>query len=181
VRAFVAISLPEPLAERLAAYTVDTLTGLDGRAVPAENLHATVHFLGPVDDAHAEPLRAALAVACAAVPPFSIRLAGAMLAPPSRPRMVWARLDAPGELGRLAQGVAAAAGPFAPAARPPRTGKPHLTLARLRRPPPRGSELPPLPAEGTEIEVGACALVRSQLGRGGARYTTLATLPLGPA
>jgi 2'-5' RNA ligase len=181
VRAFVAISLPEALAEQLAAYTEDALTGLDGRAVPAENLHATVHFLGPVDDENAGPLRAALAVACAAVPPFSIRLAGAMLAPPSRPRMIWARLDAPAELGELAQGVAAGAAPFAPAARPPRTGKPHLTLARLRRRPMRGCELPPLPAEGSEIEVGSCALVRSQLGRGGARYTTLATLPLGPA
>jgi RNA 2',3'-cyclic 3'-phosphodiesterase len=178
VRAFVAIPLPEPLGERLAAYTVAALARLDGRAVPAENLHATVHFLGSVDDADSEPLRAALAAACASVAPFSLTVAGAELAPPSRPRMIWARLDAPGELAELAQAAAAAAEPFAPNARPPRIGKPHLTLARLRRRPPRGTELPPLPAAGTTIEVDACKLVRSELDRGGARYTTLATLPL---
>jgi 2'-5' RNA ligase len=179
VRAFVAIPLPEPLAERLAAYAAGALAGLDGRALPAENLHATVHFLGPVDDADSEPLRAALAAACASVAPFSLTLAGAALAPPSRPRMIWARLEAPGELAELAQAAATAAERFAPNARPPRTGKPHVTLARLRRPPRRGTELPPLPAAGAEIDVGACTLVRSELGRGGARYTTLASLPLG--
>jgi RNA 2',3'-cyclic 3'-phosphodiesterase len=179
VRAFVAIPLPEPLGRRLAAYAADALAGLDGRAVPAENLHATVHFLGAVDDADAEALRGAVSAACAALGPFSMTLAGAALAPPSRPRMIWARLDAPAELAELAQAVAAAAEPFAPGARPPRTGKPHLTLARLRRPPRRGTELPKLRDVGAEIEVAACTLVRSELGRGGARYTTLATLALG--
>jgi len=180
VRAFVAIPIPEPLGEQLAAYTAAALAGLDGRAVPPENLHATVHFLGAVDDADAEAVQVALATACASVVPFSLRLADAALAPPSRPRMIWARLEAPGELAELAHAAAAAAAPFAPSARPPRAGKPHLTLARLRRRPPRGTELPPLPAAGFEIAVAACTLVRSELGRGGARYTTLATLPLGP-
>ena len=179
MRAFVAIPLQEPLRQRLAAYAAAALAGLDGRAVPAENLHATVHFLGSVDDADSEPLRDALTAACASVAPFSLTVAGAALAPPSRPRMIWARLDAPGELAELAHAAAAAAGPFASSARPPRTGKPHLTLARLRRRPPRGTELPPFPVAGAEIEVGACTLVRSDLGRGGARYTTLATMPLG--
>jgi 2'-5' RNA ligase len=179
VRAFVAIPLPETLGRRLAAYTADALAGLDGRAVPAENLHATVHFLGAVDDADAETLRAALAAACAAVAPFSMRLEAASLAPSSRPRMIWAQIGAPAELAELAHAVAAAAEPFAPSARPPRTGKPHLTLARLRQRPPRGTELPPLPDAGAAIDVAACTLVRSELGTGGARYATLAALPLG--
>jgi 2'-5' RNA ligase len=54
-----------------------------------------------------------------------------------------------------------------------------VTLARLRRPPRRGTELPPLAAAGAEVAVDAVALVRSELGRGGSRYTTLAELPLG--
>jgi 2'-5' RNA ligase len=181
VRAFVAIPLPDPLGKRLAAYAADALAGLDGRAVPAENLHATVHFLGAVDEANTESLRAVLAEACASVSPFSMRLADAALAPPSRPRMIWARLEAPGKLAELAQVVATAADPFAPSARPPRTGKPHLTIARLRRRPPRGTELPPFGDTGSEIHVDACTLVRSDLGRGGARYTTLAELSLGPS
>jgi 2'-5' RNA ligase len=179
VRAFVAIPLPELLREELAAYATGTAAALSSRPTPAGNLHVTVHFLGAVGDAGEEPLLAALRPACASVEPMTLRIIGAALAPPRRPRMVWARLEAPPELAALAQAVAAAAAPFAPGAREPRTANPHVTLARLRRPPPRGAELPPLAALETEIAVAACAVVRSDLGRGGARYTTLAELPLG--
>jgi RNA 2',3'-cyclic 3'-phosphodiesterase len=178
VRAFVAIPLPDALREELAAYAADVARDLGARPTPAENLHATVHFLGSVRDADAGALGDALAPACAGLPAFSLRVAGAALAPPGRPRMVWARLESPEGLGELARVVAAAAGRLAPDARAPRTGNPHVTLARLRRRPPRGTELPPLPAAGTEVAVEACALVRSDLGRGGSRYTTVASLPL---
>jgi 2'-5' RNA ligase len=179
VRAFVAIPLPEPLREELAGYAAGAIASFAGRAMPAENLHVTIHFLGAVPDSDEEPLRAALAAACASVAPFSMRLAAAALAPPSRPRMIWAQLEAPSELADLAQAVAASAEPFSPRARPPRTGSPHVTLARLRRRPPRAAALPPIPAAGTEIAVAACELVRSHLGPGGSHYTTLAALPLG--
>jgi 2'-5' RNA ligase len=179
VRAFVAIPLPGSLREELAAYAVAAVRGLDGRAVPAANLHVTVHFLGSVRDADAARLGDALRAACADIPPFAMRVASAAFAPAGRPRMLWARLEAPGELAAVAHAVSAAAAPFAPDARAPRTGKPHVTLARLRRPPRRGTELPPLAAAGAEVAVDAVALVRSELGRGGSRYTTLAELPLG--
>jgi 2'-5' RNA ligase len=179
VRAFVAIPLPEPLREELAAYAAGAAAGLSGHPTPAGNLHVTIHFLGAVDDVVERPLVAALRPACASVEPMALRIIGAALAPPRRPRMVWARLEAPPGLAALALAVAAAAAPFAPGAREPRTAKPHVTLARLRLPPPRGAELPPLAAAGAEIAVAACALVRSDLGRDGARYTTLAELPVG--
>lgn len=179
MRAFVAIRLPAPLREELAGYAAGAVTGLDGRALPAANLHVTVHFLGAVEDADADPLLDALRAVCAAGAPFALRVAEAALAPPSRPRMIWARLEAPEALAGLARAVASAAEPFAPRARPPRTGKPHVTLARLRRPPRRGTKLPPLAAAGAEVAVDGVALVRSELGRGGARYTTLGELPLG--
>jgi RNA 2',3'-cyclic 3'-phosphodiesterase len=178
VRAFVAISLPEPLREELAAYAAEAGRDLGARPTPAENLHATVHFLGSVNDGNAGALVAALAPVCAGFPALTLRVTEAALAPPGRPRMVWARLDAPGELAELARAIAAAAGRLAPDARAPRTGNPHVTLARLRRRPPRGTALPPLPVAGTTVAVEACVLVRSELGRGGSRYTTLATLPL---
>jgi 2'-5' RNA ligase len=178
VRAFVAIPLPEPLREELAAYAAEAGRDLGARPTPAENLHATVHFLGAVNDRHADALAAALAPVCAGFPVLTLRVTEAALAPPGRPRMVWARLEAPDELAELARAIAAAAGRLAPDARTPRTGNPHVTLARLRRRPPRGTTLPPLPAAGATVEVEACTLVRSELGRGGSRYTTLATLPL---
>jgi 2'-5' RNA ligase len=178
VRAFVAIPLPEALREELFAYAADAVPGLGGRPTPAENLHATVHFLGSVRDTDADALCAALASVCAGFPAFRLKVAGAALAPPGRPRMVWATLEAPDELAHLARAVAAAAARLAPDARGPRTGNPHVTLARLRRRPPRGAALPALPAAGMQVEVTECTLVRSQLGRGGSRYTTIATLPL---
>jgi RNA 2',3'-cyclic 3'-phosphodiesterase len=179
VRAFVAIPLPEQLREELAGYAAGAVASFAGRAMPAENLHVTVHFLGSVPNSDEEPLRAALAPACASLAPFSMRLAAAALAPPGKPRMIWAQLEAPSELADLARAVAASAEPFAPRARPARTGNPHVTLARLRRRPPRATELPPLAAAGTDIAVAACELVRSDLGPGGSHYTTLAVLPLG--
>jgi 2'-5' RNA ligase len=179
VRAFVAIPLPEQLREELAGYAAGPVASFGGRAVPAGNLHVTVHFLGSVHDSDEEPLRAALTPACASIAAFSMSVAAAALAPPSRPRMIWAQLEAPSELADLAHAVAASAEPFAPRARPPRTGSPHVTLARFRRRPPRGAELSPLAAAGTEIAVAACELVRSHLGPGGAQYTTVAALPLG--
>lgn len=180
MRAFVAIPLPGALREELATYAADVARELGARATPAENLHATVHFLGAVRDADAGALRDALAPVCAGFAAFPLKLGEAVLAPPRRPRMVWARLESPEGLGELARAVAAAAGRLAPDARGPRTGDPHVTLARLRRPPPRGTALPPIPAAGTEVAVDACTLVRSELGRGGSTYTTIATLPLGP-
>ena len=178
MRAFVAIPLPPHLQSTLADYAGGA--GIAGaRPIPAENLHVTVHFLGAVGDHDAAGLAAALAEACRAAEPFAITVADASLAPPRRPRMIWARLDAPEAFADLVAAVADAAAPFAPDARGPRPGRPHVTLARLRRPLRRATPLPPLPAAGTTVAVPACVLVRSELGRGGSRYTTLATLPLG--
>lgn len=178
MRAFVAIPLPELLREELATYAAQVARDLGARPTPAGNLHATVHFLGAVSDRHSDSLAAALAPVCAGFPALTLRVTEAALAPPGRPRMVWARLAAPDDLAELTRAIAAAAGRLAPDARAPRTGSPHVTLARLRRRPPRGTALPPLPAAGTEVAVEACALVRSELGPGGSRYTTIATLPL---
>jgi 2'-5' RNA ligase len=178
VRAFVAIPLPDDLRVELAAFADSAARDLAARPMPAENLHATVHFLGSVRDADAAALADALASVCAGFDPFTLTVADAALAPAGRPRMVWARLESPKILGELARAVAGAAGRFAPDARAPRSGNAHVTLVRLRRPPPRGTALPPLPAAGTDIAVEGCTLVRSETGRGGSRYTTVATLPL---
>jgi RNA 2',3'-cyclic 3'-phosphodiesterase len=180
VRAFVAIPLPDALREELAAYGERTARDLGARPIPAENLHATVHFLGSVRDVDAIALTNVLAPVCAAFPAFSLEVADAALAPQGRPRMVWARLESPDGLGELARALAAAATRLAPDARAPRTGNAHVTLARLRRPPPRGTTLPPLAAAGTAVAVDACTLLRSEPGRGGSRYTTVAALPLAP-
>jgi 2'-5' RNA ligase len=93
--------------------------------------------------------------------------------------MLWARAGAAPAYVTLARAVAAAAAGAAPEAAPPRTASPHVTLARARG---RGEAVRwPAPAALAEatLAVGACALVRSELGPGGARHTVLATFPLG--
>jgi 2'-5' RNA ligase len=172
VRLFVALPLPPPVRARLAAYA----TPLPGvRWLPADNLHLTVHFLGEVDGDALPPLAEALAGACRARPAFELALERVGPAPRRRPRMVWAWAGGEPRLAALAEAVAAAAAPFAPAARPPRTEHPHVTLARLRGRPPAG--LPDAPVD-ERVRATACELVQSRLGPGGAAYTTLVVLPL---
>jgi RNA 2',3'-cyclic 3'-phosphodiesterase len=172
VRLFVALPLPQPLRARLAGYA-RPLPGV--RWLPADNLHLTVHFLGDVDEGALPPLAEALAGACRAQPAFELAFERIGPAPRRRPRMVWAWAGAEPRLAALAEAVAAAAAPCAPAARPPRTEHPHVTLARLRGGAPAG-----LPDEPTEerVRVTACELVQSRLGPGGAAYTALVVLPL---
>ena len=174
LRLFVAVQLPDPLRGRLAAHA-ERLAGA-GRVVAAANLHVTVHFLGRVDEADAAPLERALGAAVAMVPAFALRVNGVAPGPQRRPRMLWATIDRDPRFDELAAAVAAAAGPFAPQARPPRSARPHITLVRHK------GAAPPGEAELTaDIRVDAVELVSSRLGAGGAAYETLARLPLEPA
>jgi 2'-5' RNA ligase len=71
MRLFVALSLPEEVAERLD----DLATGMPGaRWVPPENMHITLRFLGEVDGARARDLDACLAAIDA--PAFELTLSG---------------------------------------------------------------------------------------------------------
>jgi 2'-5' RNA ligase len=93
--------------------------------------------------------------------------------------MLWGTATATPAYEALVNAVAAAAAPHAPDARPVRPGTPHLTLARLRG----RSELRdwpgPRPLADARIALTELALVHSELGPDGPRYTTLAILPLG--
>jgi RNA 2',3'-cyclic 3'-phosphodiesterase len=175
VRLFVAVPLPASLRERLAAHG-RPLPGV--RWVPAGNLHLTVHFLDEVDEGDVPELTRALADACRAQPAFELALQRIGPAPARRPRMVWAWIAPEPRLAALAEAVAPAAAPFAPGARPPRSERPHVTLARLHGRSLQG--IPDGPLDG-RIRVGACELVQSRLGPGGAAYTTLVVLPLAGA
>jgi 2'-5' RNA ligase len=183
-RLFAALDLPERVRTRLAASAAALARELDGRAVPADNLHLTLHFLGAVPPERGAELARALRVSCAAVrPPLRMRL-GPLVGRPSRGR---ARLcarelrpegDGLGQLHRvLGTALSEALG------RPVGDGRlwPHVTLVRFRRP----VRLPaPAPPEDDRDEhafdVSRAALYDSVQSPGRPpRYLPLVTADLG--
>ena len=178
MRLFVAAIPPPTLAERLAVAAAG-LARPELRPTPPGNVHVTIHFLGDVDPDGVPALTQALADACVHHAPTELTVEAIVPGPPRRPRMLWGTAPATPAYEALVNAVAAAAAPHAPDARPARPGTPHLTLARLRGRAELRDWPDPLPLTEARIAVAELALVQSELGPDGPRYTTLATLPLG--
>jgi 2'-5' RNA ligase len=177
VRLFVAAVPPPALARQLADAAAELATP-ELRPTPPENVHVTIHFLGEVDPDAVPALRTALADACVHHAPAELTVDAIAPGPPRRPRMLWGTARATPAYEALVNAVAAAAAPHAPDARRARPGTAHLTLARLRGRAELRDWPEPRPLTDALITVSELALVESELGPDGPRYTTLATLPL---
>jgi 2'-5' RNA ligase len=178
MRLFVALSLPEPVLERLE----DLLSEL-GRAVPdvrwarPGSLHVTLKFLGEVEEPRIPSLCAALSAAAGrAGTRFSMEVEGlGTFGDRRHPRVVWVgiheRTGALAALQEVVEGVCVGEG-FEKEGRPFR---PHLTLARLKgRFPGLGRAL----ATRAGVKLGAFrvssfSLIQSLLRPEGARYVPL--------
>jgi len=164
-RLFVAVWPPASVLEAVASLRGPDRSGV--RWMGPEHWHVTLRFLGTVEVA---PAVAALSRLTGA--PGAVAVVGAV--PVRLGREVLA-LPVDG-LSRLAATVDTA---FAGLGRDPdhRPFRGHLTLAR-------GTGVRGLPglrrAEPLEWLVGSVSLVRSHLGRGGARYEDVAAVDLGP-
>jgi RNA 2',3'-cyclic 3'-phosphodiesterase len=178
VRLFVALDLPPAAREALLAFQAAAADPEVWRAVAPEALHLTLAFLGSRPSGDVEAAGAVVeAQEGAGAPPLG--LAGALLLPPRRPRVLCAAVEDPeGTLAalqaRLARGLEAA-GVFTPEARPFRA---HATVARLRpraRAPREVAAAPPALAFRGE----AVTLYASRLHPAGARYEALARARLG--
>lgn len=199
-RLFAALPLPEAVRERLALSAGRLAAAFPEarlRPVAVENLHLTLRFYGPAPDEEAagileDELRRGVARETnalrdrGAAPP---RLSLPAVAPsPSdhRPRLVWAEaVEEPGSAGFLRALRQAAEAAARPAGFPPlrRLFRPHVTLARLRRPTPipAGALASLVPAAGlwpTPFEVPAVELLESVLDPAGAIYNRRAAFPL---
>lgn len=179
-RLFVALDLPDGLRGLLAEGGRRVAAALDARAVPEENLHATVAFLGDVAPGRRPAVAAALDAARGDALPVRV---GEVRARPSarRARLVAVELDDPtGALAErwsvLSSGVRSAAG-LAPEAAP---AWPHVTVARLRRPA-RVDVRGDWYSCEQMFDLPSATLYRSHLSRRGApRYEALATVPVAP-
>jgi 2'-5' RNA ligase len=156
------------------------------RWVVGDNLHLTLRFLGPTAADRVAEAEAACRAAAAGRPPFPVRLAGAGGFPStSRPRVVWVGVaDGAAELTALAAAIDAelAARGWAMDTRPFRA---HLSIGRADGVPGAGRAVEALAAASDQLDAAwtadAVVLYRSEVGRGPARYTAIATVPLGGA
>lgn len=179
MRLFIAIELPPELMQALGRLRCD-LSG--ARWVPAEQIHLTLAFLGEVAEEQVGALSEELSRI--RVPAFTLTLTGPGCFPNrQRPRVLWVGLAPQPHLVDLAAAVRTAIfscglpledRPFSP----------HITLARLKVPSPRGVDefldaprpltLPPLPVQ-------EFILYRSRLHPHGAEHLPLRNFVLAPA
>ena len=178
MRAFVALDLPEPWIRPITRLQAGLAVG---RAMPEENLHLTLAFLGDVSDAAAQGVAEALDGARLA--PVTLALSGLALFGGQRPRVLAVSATGAGlaALRSKAMRLIREAGVELARTR----FRPHVTIARFPRD--LGAKeqarlgaflglngtfaLPPEPAL-------AVTLYRSQLTHDGAHHEPLASFPL---
>jgi RNA 2',3'-cyclic 3'-phosphodiesterase len=171
VRLFCALTLPEPVLDRLAAWQALIPPGRY-RLVPRENLHLTLAFLGSRSTRDVEPIRAELEAAAAGARSIVLRERG-YRETRSVGMLVFDDEDgAAGDLARRLHECLHRLGVYEPEQRP---WLPHLTVVRFREPPRLTPELPDL---GAVVPSGA-AVYHSVLRRTGAEYVVLHAVQLG--
>jgi 2'-5' RNA ligase len=179
-RLFVAVPIGVELREALSAAVGgwrndEALAGL--RWADPQGWHVTLAFLGATDASAVPALVERMGPVALEHEAMSASTGGLGAFPtPARARIAWYGVaDPEGRIGRLAADVGAAFG--LDTSRPLR---PHLTLARVRRQPvDLRSWLASTPAPEGELVADRIQLMRSHLGKGPARYETLATMKLG--
>ena len=184
MRLFVAVELSEPARERVTIGARRRDEWPPASWVRKENLHLTLTFLGEVESAAAARLAAALRRRCGELAPFEARLDGAGAFPPwGDLRVLWLGVEPAAQLTELARFASEACGEIGLAS-DERAFAPHLTLARCRPPWDSGwrARLGRLaPPEPVGFEVGSVAVLASQLGAAGLRYSRQAEVRLGAA
>lgn len=123
LRLFIAIPVPEEISERLSMLETD-VPGASWRL--PEHHHLTLRFLGEIDEGQAREADHELGQIVAA--PFEMKLAGAGSFGGREPTALWAGVDAPPDLARLAS-MCESAVRRADLDPEPRKFKPHVTLA----------------------------------------------------
>ena len=179
MRVFTAIGLPDAAADDLEQLQYDLPAG---RAVPRENLHLTLSFLGDQDDTALEAAHDALSNI--RLPAFDVQMAGLDFLGGNKPSLICANLlPNPGltDLAAKVRSTLHGAGLMFER----KKFRPHVTLARLPKRVDPGDQVrlqhyitrhagfAPLSFAADHF-----ALFRSDLHHSGAIYTELATYPL---
>ena len=187
MRMFTAVVPPQEVLEELEEFLGPRQEAGDFRWTRPEGWHLTTAFMAAVPDRAMDDLLERLTRAGRRRTPVTLRLSGGGAFPnPVRAKVLYAGVegepDALEELRRLSIGARAAANK----AGAPADGsafRPHLTLARMRRPVEATRWLRVLSTySSADFEVTELALVASHLGQGPGnrpRYDVVARFPLG--
>lgn len=167
-RLFFALWPGDELRTRIVRATRAEVRGTGGKPTPAENLHMTLHFLGPTPDELIAPLIER--VSALPLDPFDLTLN--QYGYWQRARTLWLSLkETPAPLAELARNLVRISHELG-LPRQRRAFNPHMTLARkVNRLTPKD---PPPPMHWP---VNEFALVESVLGGRHSRYTLLANFP----
>ncbi|MGF1606074.1 MAG: RNA 2',3'-cyclic phosphodiesterase [Rhodothalassiaceae bacterium] len=178
-RLFVGLELPD----RIKGHLIALMGGLEGvRWQTEDQLHLTLRFIGEVDRAKAEDIRSALGLVSGE--PFDVKLEGVGYFGPDRsPRLLWAGVADPAPLKHLHEKLdqALTRVGIAPESR---KFKPHVTLARFRRPAAATARLPLFLERSACLSLPAFTVTRfvlfeSHLLGEGACYDAVESYPLG--
>lgn len=188
MRCFVAVTVGASIAEEISAVCpflrmAADRCGLRVSWSSPDGWHATLKFLGEIDEQRALSARARLR-ALAGVGPFPVQATGLIALPANArvPNVIAVELSDDGRFARLAAAVedALAAEGFE---REARRFLPHVTLGRVRAPRGWRRFAPEVAAYARHNfgsgEVRDMTLYRSHLGGGPARYEALETFALG--
>ena len=142
IRSFVALALPEQNLAALERHLADCAREAPGyRWVEPDSIHLTLRFLGNLEPAALERVRAELSSVGGA--PFDLALDGrGTFGPRTTPRVVWIGVSAGLETCAALAGRIEAACQQAGLEPEPRQFRAHVTLARARA---EGERLPALP------------------------------------
>lgn len=184
MRCFIAVDVPAPVREAAARVQASLqAAGADVKWTSPESLHVTLKFLGELDDAAVEAVKAKLASDAPSRGRLVVRFRGVGSFPErGRPRVIWAgcegEVDGLAALARLAEEAGTEAG-VEPEARP---FAPHLTLGRVKTPR-NVQSLQALLPRFREVAFGECpvqavVLYKSTLRPQGALYEPQATFEL---
>lgn len=177
VRLFVAATLPSPLKVNLQEQLQPFLQPAV-RAVPPDNLHLTLFFIGNVPLQDLSYIKQIIADVAKRHAPFTLTLACTEAGPNARsPRLVWARFQQHQAFEILSHDLTQML-----TTEPPKKQKtiPHITLARFRKGQPAPKHLPALaPEQEYTLEVNSIALWQSKLASPHPVYTVLESYPLG--
>ncbi len=135
MRAFVAVTIPKPYRDALAAEAASLSRASSHiHTVTPENLHLTLAFLGDVPAQSTDSVRSGMQAAARGRHPFSIGFSGGGTFPANRePRVAWAGISGETEALRDLQAAVLEAVRGLGLRVDQRPFSPHVTLARIGR------------------------------------------------